>query len=166
MAQLPRVLKHFNAYIDGRGYAGRCDAATLPAITLMKEDHRAAGMDGVKRIELGMEALQLSLTFSEIDPAILGLLGSEGVQLTLRGSVQSQGGRAEAVVVSMRGEWSGLEFGEWKPGAKTTNPLTVDVDYFRYVQDEVEWMEIDVVNMVRRVNGIDQLAAHRTNIGV
>lgn len=166
MAQLPRVLKHFNAYVDGRGYAGRVDAATLPAINLVKEDHRAGGMDGVKRIELGMEALQLSLTFAEIDPAILGLLGVEGVPLTLRGSVQAQGGRSESVVVSMRGEWAGLEFGEWKPGTKTTNPLTVDIDYFRYVQDDVVWVEIDTVNMVRIINGVDQLAVHRANIGL
>ncbi|WP_412057196.1 phage major tail tube protein [Bartonella sp. DGB2] len=45
---------------------------------------------------------------------------------------------------------------------------TIDytLSYFRYEQDNVEYAEIDIVNMIQRIGGVDQLAAHRTNIGL
>lgn len=164
--KLPRVLKAFNLYIDGEGYAGRADAITLPPLTFVKEDHRAGGMDAPKGIELGMEKLVLSMVVSDLDPRILGRLGVDGLPLVARGSVQEQGHEAEAVNVTMKGDWQGLEFGEWRPGSKSTLTLTADLDYFRYRQNDVEYVEIDVVNMVRSIFGVDQLARHRANIGL
>lgn len=164
--KLPRVVKAFNLYIDGDGYAGRADSITLPALTFVKEDHRAGGMDAPKGIELGMEKLVLSMVVSDLDPRILGRLGVDGLPLVARGSVQEQGQEAEAVNITMRGDFSSLEFGNWKPGTKTALTITADLDYFRYRQNDVEYAEIDVVNMVRSIFGVDQLARHRANIGL
>ena len=42
----------------------------------------------------------------------------------------------------------------------------MNVDYFRLVVDNVEKLEIDIENMIRRVNGVDQLAAERAALGL
>ncbi|RWF64955.1 phage major tail tube protein [Mesorhizobium sp.] len=163
---LPRQLKAFNLYFDGNSYAGRCDSITLPKIALTTEDHRAGGMDAPKKLELGMEALTASITLSDYDPAIISLIGLDGIALVARGAVQRQGAAAEAVVVNMRGMLTETEFSEWKPGGKSTKTLTYELDYFRYRQVDVEYVEIDIINMVRKIGGVDQLATQRAAIGL
>ncbi|RWC28170.1 MAG: phage major tail tube protein [Mesorhizobium sp.] len=165
-AALPRQLKAFNLYFDGDSYAGRCDSITLPAITLLMEEHRAGGMDAPKKLELGMEAMTASIILSDYDPRIISLIGVDNVPLTARGALQAQGKNAEAVVVNMRGMLAVTEFSEWKPGTKSTKTLTYELDYFRYRQADVEYMEIDIINMVRRIGGVDQLATQRNAIGL
>jgi len=39
-------------------------------------------------------------------------------------------------------------------------------NYFRYRQKDVEYAEIDLLNMVQKIGGIDQLADDRSNIGL
>lgn len=165
-AALPRQVKAFNLYFDGNSYAGRCDSLTLPTITMLMEEHRAGGMDAPKKLELGMEAMTATIILSDYDPAIISLIGVDNVPLTARGALQAQGKAAEAVVINMRGMLGTTEFSEWKPGTKSTKTLTFELDYFRYRQVDVELMEIDIINMVRRIGGVDQLATQRNAIGL
>lgn len=165
-AALPRQLKAFNLYFDGNSYAGRCDALTLPAMAFLMEEHRAGGMDAPKKLEMGMEAMTATITISDYDPAIISLIGVDGFPLVARGAVQAQGRVAEPVVVNMRGILATTEFSEWKPGTKSTKTLTYELDYFRYRQADVEYVEIDIINMVRRIGGVDQLATQRAAIGL
>ena len=39
---LPRILKNFNLFVDGRGYAGRVDEITLPKLTIKTEEFQGA----------------------------------------------------------------------------------------------------------------------------
>ena len=41
---LPKILKNFNVFVDGRGYAGRVDEITLPKLTIKTEEYQGAGM--------------------------------------------------------------------------------------------------------------------------
>lgn len=34
---LPKILKNFNVFVDGRGYAGKIDEVTLPKLTIKTE---------------------------------------------------------------------------------------------------------------------------------
>lgn len=163
---LPRQLKAFNLYIDGESYAGKADTITLPPLNFVVEAHRAGGMDGSKEIELGMEAMSVSMVVSDYDPRLAALMGTDGVAIVARGSVQAQGAAAEPVVINMRGLFKGLEFAAWQGGAKSTKTITAALDYFRYRQNDQEVCEIDLINMVRRFGGVDQLEAHRANIGL
>ncbi|MER9506048.1 phage major tail tube protein [Mesorhizobium sp. M0579] len=163
---LPRQLKAFNLYYDGNSYAGRVDSITPPTLTFTSEEHRAGGMDGPKKLEMGMEAMTATLIISDYDPALISLFGVDNVPLVARGAVQAQGKPAEPVVLNMRGMLMALELAEWKPGSKSLKTLTYELDYFRYRQAEVEYMEIDIINMVRRIGGVDQLATQRLAIGL
>lgn len=167
MARLPRLLKHFNLYVDGEDYAGRADALTPPALAFTMEDHRAGGMDGVMALEMGMEKMTMTFIVSDATPALIAMMGRSSIPLVARGSVQAQGvSKPEPVVINTRGFFSGLEFGEWRGANKTVQTMTAELEYFRYRQSDVEYCEIDVINMIRKFGGIDQLAEHRANIGV
>ncbi|WP_412057123.1 phage major tail tube protein [Bartonella sp. DGB2] len=65
---LPRLLKHFNLYLDGRSYLGRVDSVTLPNLTVQVESHRAAGMNGPVEIELGLDVMTMQMVISDYDP--------------------------------------------------------------------------------------------------
>ena len=47
----PRVLKGFNLFVDGRGYAGKVEELELPKLTIKTEEFRSGGM--VAPVELG-----------------------------------------------------------------------------------------------------------------
>jgi P2 family phage contractile tail tube protein len=163
---LPRQVKAFNTYINGSSYAGRADTVTLPALALTTEDHRAGGMDAPVKLELGMEAMTASVVISDYSPDIIPLIGVAETPLVFRGAVQAQGGNAESVVINMRGMLTQTEFSEWAPGTKSTKTLTFELSYFRFRQNDVELCEIDIINMVRKFGGVDQLAALRAAIGL
>ncbi|GHT98386.1 hypothetical protein FACS1894126_3800 [Alphaproteobacteria bacterium] len=59
---LPKILKNFNVFVDGRGYAGRVEEVSLPKLSLKTDEFLAGGMDAPIEIDLGMEKLEADLT--------------------------------------------------------------------------------------------------------
>ena len=169
MIELPKVLKNMNLFVDGKGYAGRVDEIQLPKLTLKTEEHRAGGMDVPVEIDLGMEKLEAELTISDYDPdlfRLFGLLDAAATPITLRGAIQAQGQQAKPVTVHLRGGFKALEPSAWKPGEKSTIKAMVAASYYKLAIDGQELIEIDAINLVRKVGGVDQMARIRQAIGV
>jgi len=167
--ELPRVLKNMNLFVDGRGYAGRVDEIQLPKLTLKTEEHRAGGMDMPVEIELGMDKLEAQLTISDFEPEVFklfGLLDFAPSQITLRGAIAAQGSEAKPVIVHLRGGCKEIEASNWKPGDKSTLTVMVAASYYKLTIADEELIEIDAVNLVRRVGGNDQMDAIRAAIGI
>lgn len=163
--QLPRVLKNLNLFIDGQGHAGHVDEVTLPTLGLLTEDHRAGGMDAALEIELGMQKLEGTCILSDFHPDVFRMFGRPDVPVTIRGAMQAQGGEVIAVSVMLRGLFRSLEGGSWKPGQKGTLTVAIAASYYKLSYGGDDLVEIDVLNMVRIVGGIDQLAEQRAAIG-
>lgn len=160
---LPKILKNFNVYVDGLGYAGKVDEITLPKLTIKTEEYQGAGMSAPVEIDMGMEKLEMDLTFSEYDKSVFklfGLTNGSEVALTIRGAIQSTG-NPEAVVINVRGFFKEMDFDSWKPAEKATMKCSVACTYYRLTIDNVDLIEVDPINMIRNVNGSDQLAAIR-----
>ncbi|MCX8016373.1 MAG: phage major tail tube protein [Rhodocyclaceae bacterium] len=169
MIALPKVLKNMNLFVDGRGYAGRVDEIQLPKLALKTEEHRAGGMDVPVEIDLGMEKLEAELTLSDYDPELFklfGLLDASAKQITLRGAIQAQGENAKPVVVNLRGGFKSIEPAAWKPGDKSTLKIAVAASYYKLAIAGEELVEIDAINLVRKIGGVDQLDKVRQAIGV
>jgi P2 family phage contractile tail tube protein len=166
MAQIPRILKNFSLFADGRGLAGLIETLTLPTITLKMEEFRGGGMDAPVEHDMGMEKLEGTFQLQEYNPDIMALLGQANVQLTARGAIRRDGEDAAAVVVNMTGMIKQKEPGDWKAGESSMPTFSYTLRYFKLTVDGREIYEIDKVNMVRRVNGVDQLATIRQAIGV
>jgi len=166
---LPKILKNFNAYVDGRGYAGRIEEITLPKLTIKTEEYQGAGMSAPVEIDLGMEKLEMELTFSEYDPELFklfGLTNGSEFALTIRGALQAtgrlaQGGGTTGVVINVRGYFKDMDFDSWKPAEKASLKCSVACNYYKLTIGDIELIEIDPVNMIRNVNGVDQLTEIR-----
>ena len=168
MAQIPRVLKNFSLFVDGRGLAGLIDTLTLPTLTTKMEEFRGGGMDAPVELDMGMEKLEGSFALAEYNPDIVALYGlaSANTQLTARGAIRRDGEDAVPVVVNMTGLIKELDPGDWKSGGMTTGTFNYALRYYKLTVGGRELIEIDKVNMIRRINGVDQLQSIRTAIGV
>jgi P2 family phage contractile tail tube protein len=169
MAQIPRVLKNFSLFVDGRGLAGTVGTLTLPTLTTKMEEFRGGGMDAPVEIDMGMEKLETSFELFDYDENVLSLYGladGAATQLTARGALVRDGEAAAAMVVNMTGVIKGMEPGDWVAGDQTTMTCQVALRYLKIVIGGREVVEIDKVNMIRRINGQDQLATIRAAIGV
>ena len=66
----------------------------------------------------------------------------------------------------VRGYVREVDWGTWKPGEKSPLKCMMAVRYYRFLHDGDVLHEIDVDNMVRIVNGVDQLEAQRQALGI
>ncbi|MEM7047001.1 MAG: phage major tail tube protein [Pseudomonadota bacterium] len=165
---IPKTLRNFTAFVDGRGYAGRIEEIELPKLTLKTEEWRGGGMDAPIEIDLGMEKIETTLTFAEYDRELFKLFGlADGnrVGLTLRGAVQADSA-SEAVIVTLRGLVKELDAGTWKAGDQASLKMMVAARYYKLEIGGQTIIEIDTENMIRRIGGSDQLASQRQALGV
>lgn len=164
-----KTLKDINLFIDGRGYAAKVDRFTPPKLTVKTEEHRAGGMDAPVELDVGMEKLECSIVLSDADAEALklfGLTAGNFVPMALRGSQETETGETEAVVHTVRGQVKDVDWGDWQPGQKAPCTMMVALRYYKLEIDGETIHEIDVPNMKRIINGVDQLAARRTALGL
>lgn len=163
------VRKNFNAFIDGRGYAGQVDEFNPPKLTLVTEEFRAGGMDAAIDVNMGMEKLTADFSLKAYDSNVLALWGvAEGQQVpfVLREALESFDGTVKAVVHTMRGKILAMDPGTSKAGEMPNLKCDLTLTYYKLVHDGVTIHEIDVENMVRIVNGVDQLATMRAALAI
>lgn len=163
------VRKNFNAFVDGRGYAGQIDEFNAPKLTLITEEFRAGGMDAAIDVNMGMEKLTADFSLKAYDANVLALWGvAEGQQVpfVLREALESFDGTVKSVVHTMRGKILGMDPGTSKAGELPMLKCDLSLTYYKLVHDGVTIHEIDVENMVRIVNGVDQLANMRAALAI
>lgn len=163
------ILKNMNLGVDGRGYAGKVLEITKPTLTVMQEDYRAGGMDSYVGLDMGMEKMEASFVLGSYDTEVLKLWGlSPGneVPFTIKGALQNEDGTTDQVLIQMRGKINGLDSGTWKPGEVANLTITLNPNYYKETVAGDVVHEIDVKNMVRIVNGVDQLAGIREAIEI
>ena len=168
MAQIPRILKNFSLFVDGRGLAGIIDTLTLPTITVKTEEVRAGGMDAPVEHDMGMEKLEATFSLQEFNPEVIKLVGlaAQDKQLTARGAMRRDGEDVVPVVVNMTGGLKQMEPGDWKVGDMSSPTFSVALRYFKLTIAGQELIEIDKVNMIRKIGGQDQLQSIRQALGV
>lgn len=167
---LPKKLKYLNLFNDGNSYLGLVSSLTLPKLTRKLENYRGGGMSGSVAVDFGLDddALTLEWSIGGLDELVLQQWGSTSdIPLRFAGSLQRDDtGDVSAVEVMMRGRHKEFDFGEYKQGEDTETKVTTQCTYFKLTIDGKELIEIDTINMVEIVNGVDRLAEHRTALGL
>ena len=165
---IPKILKNFNLFVNGRGYVGLVEDITLPKLSAKMTELHSGGMDMPLDLELGMDKLECSFSLFEYDVdtiAQFGLNNGAQVPLTLRGALDNEEG-VTPVVITLQGAWKELDFGTWKAGDKPSLKVNISVRYYKLEIGGEEMVELDVANMIRKVKGVDQLETTRSAIGI
>lgn len=169
---LPKKLKNMNWFNDGNSYVGLVGSVTLPKLERKTENWRGGGMNGAVGVDLGMadDPLSLEWKIGGIDETVLkqyGITGVAGIGMRFAGAYQRDDtGDVDAVEVVVRGKHTGIDMGESKPGENTEHTITSQLSYYKLVINGRTVIEIDVVNMIEIVDGVDRLAQQRKAIGL
>jgi phage contractile tail tube protein, P2 family len=165
-----RTLKDMMLFNEGLAYVGDCKTVSLPTLTRKTEDFRGAGMSGTVAMDMGMEAMELSFTCSAPMRDVLRQWGTptvDGVYLRFVGAYQQEDtGAVDQVEVIARGRHTELEMGDQETGEVSEFKATFAVAYYKLVWNGRTEIEIDPLNMVEIVGGVDRLAERRAAIGL
>lgn len=163
------IRKNFNMFVDGRGYAGQVEEFNPPKLTLQTEEFRAGGMDVPIDLTMGMEKMTADWSMKTYDRDVLSLFGvKEGsiIPVTVREALESFDGTVTTVVRNLRGKITELDEGTSKPGEAAVLKITMSLVYYKMTHGGRVVHEIDAENMVRIINGVDQLSAIRSALGM
>ena len=169
---LPKKLKLMNLFNDANSYQGEVASITLPKLTRKLEKWRGGGMNGAASVDLGLDddALSVEWSMGGIDKLVLSQWGSAavgGVPLRFTGSYQRDDtAETVAVEIVMRGRHKEIDMGDAKQGEDTETKISTECSYYKLTWDGEELIEIDTINLIEKVNGVDLLEAHRKNIGL
>lgn len=169
MAMIPETLANLNLFADGVSFQGDVPSLTLPKLTLKMEEHRGGGMDAPVELDMGMEKQEANFTTTGVRRESLkffGLADGTAFNGTFRGAYKGLKGKVTPVIVTLRGTLKEVDMGDWKPGDKAEIKHSVGLTYYKLEVDGRTVYEIDPIGMRRVINGVDQLAAQRSALGL
>lgn len=166
---IPQTLFNTNMFVDGQSLQGDVPSLSLPKVTVKTEEYRGGGMDAPVGMDMGLEKLEATFTTNGIRREVLKYFGAfdqTGFNASFRGAFKGQKGTVTAVVATLRGGLREVDPGEWSAGSKAEFKYAVDVTYYKLEIDGRVMFEIDPINCVRVIDGVDQLAAVRSALGL
>jgi P2 family phage contractile tail tube protein len=169
---LPRKLKNLNLFNDANSYVGVVKSVTLPPLGRKMESYRGGGMNGPVKADLGFsdDGIQFEWRTGGLDLIALrqfGAVNAAGVALRFAGAFQQDDtGDVSAVEVVMRGRHETIEMGDNQPGEDTEHSITTTCTYYKLIVDNEEIIEIDLLNFIENVNGVDMLEKQRAAMGL
>uniref|UniRef100_A0A3B0MAI4 Phage major tail tube protein n=1 Tax=Arsenophonus endosymbiont of Trialeurodes vaporariorum TaxID=235567 RepID=A0A3B0MAI4_9GAMM len=169
---LPRKLKNMNLFDDGQSWLGVIEEVMLPKLSRKMESYRGGGMNGEAQIDLGLDggALDMEFTLRGLDSQLYkqwGITTLDGVPLRFCGAYQRDDtGEVNAVEIVTRGRFSEIDPGSAKSGDNTQTKLSFKATYFKLLWEVQELIEIDVINLIEKVAGVDRLEKQRAALGL
>lgn len=169
---LPKKLKMMNLFNEGNSYQGQVGEVTIPKIARKFEDWRGGGMNGNIKWDAGLadDISEFTWKLGGIDPLVIGQWGAATVAahgLRFAGSYQRDDtGDTTSLEIVIRGRHEEIDFGNQKAGDDTEKTIKTIWSYYKLTIDNIVVVEIDIPNMIEKVNGVDLLEKHRANIGL
>ncbi|WP_408586575.1 phage major tail tube protein [Novosphingobium sp.] len=164
----PSKLKQLDCFIDGQGHQGTVEEVELPKIALKTDDWRGGGMLGPVDIDMGLDKIEMGVTMGGLVESAIRSFGASAADAALvrfAGAYQDdQTGNVRAVEIAVLGRLKELDWGNAKVGDNTAHKYKYGCSYYRMTVDGVEWLEIDLINMIFRVFGVDRYAEIRAAV--
>jgi len=167
------VSKVFNArvYIDGTDFIAKAEEVDLPKIKFKFADSKGLGLYGEFELPTGLDKMEAKIKFNSVYPEFISLASDPFTirYVIVRGSVQhwaNQGVVEELPLkAEMRGFFKEFDSGKVKRADNSEAEATLSVIYYKLNVDAMDVLEVDVMNNIYNVNGVDKLQNYRINIG-
>lgn len=167
---LPRLLKMMNVFNNGNSYQGVAEEVEQPKLAMKIEEFRTAGMLSEVSANMGLEKLEMTHKYAGIVPELFKGFATSTVDSELirfAGAYQRDDtAEVSAVEITMRGRHAEIDPGNAKSGDKTETTIKTALTYYKLTVDDKDLMEIDVLNAVFKVDGVDRYAELRAAIGL
>jgi P2 family phage contractile tail tube protein len=172
MAVEVRKLTNANVYFDGASYLGKVEEVNLPEAGFKQAEHKALGMFGGLDIPSGMDKMELSLKWSTVDPVALRKVSNafRSWDFQVRSSLEryeAQGRTAQdSYVAYFRGMPKNVPGQNFKQHDNVEAESKFSISYYKLEINGQIIYEIDVLNNIYKVDGVDLLATYRANLGI
>ncbi len=166
---VPETLTNINMFVDGKGLAGVITSLDLPKLKRKTDDSRQGGMDAPIKQGLGLEALEASFSTKGIQAEVMkyfGIANDNGFSGFFRGSFKDVNGNVKSAVATFRGMLTEQDPGSWKAGDPNETKFMIGCTYYKLEIDGVAIYDLDPINCIRIINGVDEAAAERAAIGM
>ena len=160
-----------NVYIDGIGLLGRAEEIEVAKPKHKMVEHKGLGMAGSAEFWAGVDKLEAKIKWASLYPEVLSAAGSPFVShsFQVRGSLDqytSQGRSAQLpVVYLMTAVFKDAGAFTFKQHENVDSTSTLTVYHSELYVAGTQMHLYDVLANINVVNGVDQLAQLRSNLG-
>lgn len=166
IAGIPEVIHDFNLYLSGNKLGGVTGEVALPDFESVTETISGAGILGeFESVIAGRYgSMEQEVPFRVINEDMFKLIDpTVPVELTLRGAIQQTVKATGAVDyigmrVVFRGRSKKIAIGTVKQGGPMDSSIALELTYILIEMDGKSKVELDKINGVFKINGVDLLA--------
>lgn len=168
---LVQALTNCNIYVNGVGFIGRAAEVEVPHPKQKLVDYKGLGMAGSLKLWAGVEALEAQIKWSSYDAAAIGLAAMpfKAQQFQVRGSLMQQGSNGVSaelpVIYLMTGAFHDGGKAAFKQHEMVETTSMINVTHTELYIAGAQVYLFDAFANIYVVNGVDQLAQFRSNIG-
>ena len=160
------LLSRWAIWVDGIGKAGNAKEYTPPVLEVLTSDFQAGDMDMPVPVDEGMAAMESSFSIFGVDVTILPLFGlrqGERATVSVRSTYTDLEGNSYDLVEQLGGMISKIERDTQDTGSQRDKAMkvTMKLNYYKVVRSGIVLLEIDPINHVRKLGGIDVLEGVR-----
>lgn len=171
---MSRTVKMNNAHvlIDGVKTVGTISEIDLPEIVATMQEHAVLGQNAKMELPTGIDPMEATLRFNSIYPEWAGKLAnvfrSRAFQVRSSQDVHEGGSRTAELpfVLHMKATPKQQSLGSFTQGNFEGNEVALNVTYIKLVVNRRDVIEIDALNNIYKVDGVDQMVNFRANLGL
>jgi hypothetical protein len=159
-------------YINGNSFFGTVEEVGLPDVKAKYAEHKALGMNGSVELPSGIDKMEAKIKFNAPYANAMKLAANpyEMHSLMFRGSLETYEGSQRVNQVPykcvMKAGFKNVNTGNMKQHDNVEMESTLNVTYCKLEIDGEEIFEVDVLNNIHKVDGVDILATYRQNLGI
>lgn len=162
----PEVINNFNVYDDGDKMQGTSGEVTLPTLSAITTEISGGGVLGAYNTSIpgAFQSTQMDIHFRMVGEEYFAMsIANRQMNLTLRSSIQNvnreTGGTisSQGMRVVVRGRPTAHNFGTLSQGSLMNASVTLELTYIMIEIGGKNLFELDKLNGVFKVNGVDLL---------
>lgn len=172
MADVVNQLRDITAYLAGEELSGQLDEFHPPQLTTMIDWYRGGGMDIPIPLDMGMDPLVSRLIVNGYQPVMTkewGLANINATPLTVYAGLENTDGTVAQLIYEMRGRVAANNMERARGRGEVPRVMIqMGLTYYKVTHSEETepLVEIDAFAMVRKIAGVDRLAALRSVLGL
>jgi len=167
---LPHMLKNFNTFVNGENFIGEIPEVALGKLAEKVEGYRGGGMLGEVDVAMGLDKMEIEIKAGGPIRGLLAQFGAVGIAATLfrfQGAYQEDvAGGVQSGELVVRGRMPELDPGSAKVGDKSEWSHKITASYVKWTLGGRVLIEIDWMNCIYIVDGVDRYAEIRAAMGM
>lgn len=170
---IPERLTAFRIYKDGTDDMTGVADIELPSFESMKETVKGAGIAGeYESPTLGhFGSLKITLNWRTVEKNFMQLMKQQAQRLDCRGAFQDYDAgegiyKTRAVRIVIQGPPISGKLGKYESAGNVGGSTEFEVFYIKITIDGKEYIELDKLNFICRIDGVDYLKEIRNALGI